>query len=203
MRRLLGAAVLSVAAMLCFRWDGVAPGLALAEAQPLARAAGRPAPEFVGIEKWLNSEPLTMQGLRGKVVLVDFWTFACSNCVHTLPSVVKWYETYQDRGLAVIGVHTPETPSEQITDSLLHAMERHHIRYPVAQDNQYLTWKAWDNHYWPALYLVDRSGRIAFSHFGEGESEAIERAIGELLAQPEPQTQAALRPARPARILAR
>ncbi|MEX2207650.1 MAG: redoxin family protein [Myxococcota bacterium] len=149
-----------------------------------AREPARPAPEFTGIERWRNSEPLSMAGLRGKVVLVEFWTFACSNCVHMLPFVSKWHDAYAKRGLVVVGVHTPETQFEQLDDPLERALARHRISYPVAQDNAYATWKAWDNHYWPALYLVDRRGNVVFSHFGEGDTETIEAAIVRLLEEP-------------------
>ncbi len=149
-----------------------------------ARAPARAAPEFAGIERWLNSEPLTMASLRGKVVLVEFWTFACSNCVHMLPFVTNWHESYAKRGLVVVGVHTPETHFEQMDDPLQRALARHRITYPVAQDNAYATWKAWGNHYWPAFYLVDRRGKVAFSHFGEGDTETIEAAIERLLEEP-------------------
>jgi len=152
--------------------------------RPLGTAATGPprsAPDFVGIERWLNSEPLTMQALRGKVVLVEFWTFACSNCVRMLPHVSGWQREYAERGLVVVGVHTPETDFEQMGEQLERALARHQITYPIAQDNAYATWRAWDNHYWPALYLVDRKGKIAFSHFGEGDTETIEAAIRRLL----------------------
>ncbi len=158
--------------------------IALPLAGQSSTPAGRPAPEFVGIERWLNSPPLTMQGLRGKVVLIDFWTFACSNCIHTLPEVARWHDAYADRGLVIVGVHTPETDFEQMSDQLDKAIARFRIRYPVAQDNAHATWKAWDNHYWPAFYLVDRRGCVAFTHFGEGETEAIEAAIRRLLDEP-------------------
>ena len=141
----------------------------------------RKAPEFAGIERWLNSEPLSMEALRGKVVLVEFWTFACSNCVRMLPYVSKWHGAYEPRGLVVVGVHTPETQFEQLDDPLQRALARHRITYPVAQDNAYATWKAWENHYWPAIYLVDRRGQVAFSHFGEGDTDTIEAAIERLL----------------------
>lgn len=142
-----------------------------------------PAPEFAGIERWLNSEPLTMRELRGKVVLVDFWTLACSNCIHTLPHVAKWWETYRDQGLVVVGVHTPETPEEARISSLVDAVKRFDIRYPVAHDAKSETWKAYGNHYWPAVYLVDARGRIVEKWFGEGSYYAIEASIRSLLAQ--------------------
>jgi len=149
-----------------------------------ARELAHRAPEFAGIERWLNSEPLSMAELRGKVVLVEFWTFACSNCLHLLPHVSGWHDAYQQRGLVVVGIHTPETSFEQMDDPLERALARHRITFPVAQDTGYATWNAWDNHYWPAIYLVDRRGNIAFRHFGEGDTEAVEAAIERLLAEP-------------------
>lgn len=146
-----------------------------------AREPARRAPEFTGIERWRNSAPLSMAGLRGKVVLVEFWTFACSNCVHMLPYVSKWHDAYAKRGLVVVGVHTPETEFERMDDALERALTRHGIRYPVARDDAWATWNAWENHYWPAFYLVDRRGNVAFSHFGEGDTETLEAALVRLL----------------------
>ncbi|WOB07559.1 thioredoxin family protein [Piscinibacter gummiphilus] len=141
------------------------------------------APEFAGIERWLNSEPLTMRGLRGRVVLVDFWTFGCINCQRTMPYVNAWAERYTPQGLTIVGVHTPEFPLEHPVDKLLSAMKRQGIRHPVAQDNDWATWKAYGNQYWPAFYLVDARGRIRYKRFGEGEYERTEGAIRTLLAQ--------------------
>lgn len=154
-------------------------GLATAEAQRLIPHA---APELTGIDRWLNSEPLTLQQLRGKVVLVDFWTATCINCIHTLPYVNAWYQQYKDQGLAVIGVHTPEYPFERDTDTVRTAISRYGIRYPVAQDNRYATWNAYGNQYWPAFYLIDRKGNIVYSHFGEGDYAQTEAEIRQLLA---------------------
>jgi thiol-disulfide isomerase/thioredoxin len=151
-----------------------------AEAQTAAASAT--APEFTGIDKWLNSEPLTLQQLRGKVVLVDFWTYTCINCVHTLPYVKNWYAKYKDQGLTVIGVHTPEYPFERDTDNVKTAISRYGIRYPVAQDNSYATWNAYGNQYWPAFYLIDKHGHIVYSHFGEGDYQQTEAAIQHALA---------------------
>ena len=144
------------------------------------------APGFAGIEKWLNSEPLTMEGLRGKVVLLDFWTYSCINCLRTLPHVTKWHERYKDQGLVVVGVHTPEFAFERQTRNVQTAIKRFGIKYPVAQDNQYATWKAYDNQYWPAAYLIDRKGRIVLKHFGEGRYDEMESAIRMLLASDAP-----------------
>lgn len=140
------------------------------------------APEFVGIEKWLNSESaLTMEGLRGKVVLIDFWTYSCINCIRTLPYVTGWYEEYKDQGLVVVGVHTPEFAYEKKTANVVDAIGQYHISYPVAQDNNYATWQAYNNRYWPAVYLIDKQGVIRLTHFGEGKYQEIEQAIQELL----------------------
>lgn len=139
------------------------------------------APDFVGISGWLNSAPLSIASLRGKVVLVDFWTYGCINCVRTLPHVTQLYEKYKDKGLVVVGIHTPEFPFEHSTGNVQAALKRHGIRYPVAQDNNSATWNAYRNQYWPAQYIVDRSGKIVFTHAGEGQYEDIERTIQKLL----------------------
>jgi len=139
------------------------------------------APEFAGIEVWLNSEPLTMEALRGKVVLIDFWTYSCINCIRTLPYVTKWHEMYKDRGFTVIGVHTPEFAFERETQNVQNAIDRYDITYPVAQDNDYKTWRAYSNRYWPAHYLIDAEGRIRYTHFGEGKYDETEAAIRSLI----------------------
>ncbi len=140
-----------------------------------------PAPEFAGISKWLNSDPLTMQSLRGKVVLVDFWTYTCINCVRTLPYVTKWYDTYKDKGFVVIGVHTPEFAFEKDSNNVRTAIGQHNIHYPVAQDNDYATWNAFNNQFWPAEYLIDQKGDIVYTHFGEGNYDHTENAIRQLI----------------------
>jgi thiol-disulfide isomerase/thioredoxin len=143
------------------------------------------APEFTGIAQWFNSAPLTLQQLRGKVVLVDFWTYSCINCLHTLPHVRQWNAAYKAQGLAVIGVHTPELPFERLDSNLQGAIKRLGITFPVAQDNRYATWGAYRNQYWPAFYLIDKKGRIAYEHFGEDNYAETEAAIRTLLAQPD------------------
>jgi thiol-disulfide isomerase/thioredoxin len=142
-----------------------------------------PAPEFTGIDKWLNSEPLTLQQLRGKVVLVDFWTYTCINCIHTLPQVESWHEKYKDKGLVVIGVHTPEYPFERETSKVSGAIAQYGLHYPIAQDNSYATWNAYGNQYWPAFYLIDKQGRVVYRHFGEGDYAETEAAIRAQLAK--------------------
>lgn len=150
-------------------------------ASPAAPAQGGTAPELVGINQWLNSGPLSLAALRGKVVLVNFWTYACSNCINTLPHVTRLYDTFKGRGLVVIGVHTPEFPFEKSTANVQAAIQRYGIHYPVAQDNNFATWKAYGNQYWPAQYILDRSGRIVFTHAGEGQYDVIERTVRDLL----------------------
>ncbi|GAB3253004.1 thioredoxin family protein [Chitinimonas naiadis] len=153
-----------------------------AQAAPLSNPT--PAPEFTGLGSWLNSPPLTVKQLRGKVVLVDFWTYTCINCVHTLPYVKQWHDKYKSQGLVVIGVHTPEFPAERSTANVQDALKRFDIRYPVAQDNEYATWDAYNNRFWPAVYLIDKGGRVVYRHFGEGAYAETEATIRRLLAQP-------------------
>ena len=140
------------------------------------------APDFVGITQWLNtSTPVSLSQLRGKVVLVDFWTYACINCIRTLPHVTSLYEKYKETGFIVIGVHTPEFEYEKRTANVERALKQYKIHYPVAQDNDYATWKAYHNRFWPAQYLIDTKGHIRMVHTGEGEYEAIETAVQVLL----------------------
>lgn len=139
------------------------------------------APEFTGISSWQNSPPLSMRALKGKVVLIDFWTYSCINCLRTLPHIKKWHDKYKDQGLVIVGVHTPEFAFERKTSNVQTAMKRFDIRYAVAQDNEYATWKAYGNQYWPAVYLVDRNGTIVFKHFGEGRYDEMEKAIQTLI----------------------
>jgi thiol-disulfide isomerase/thioredoxin len=138
-------------------------------------------PPLVGAAEWLNSEPLSPEGLRGKVVLVDFWTLTCINWLRTEPYIRAWSRKYRDDGLVVIGVHTPEFSFEHDVDLVRHAVGEREIDYPVAVDNDYAIWTAFDNHYWPAEYFVDREGIIRDSHFGEGRYEESERRIQQLL----------------------
>jgi thiol-disulfide isomerase/thioredoxin len=140
-----------------------------------------PAPELVGLKQWLNTEPLTMAELQGKVVLVKFWTYSCINCIRTLPYVTKWYDTYKDQGFVVLGIHTPEFAFEKVTSNVETALKRYSITYPVALDNDYKTWNAFQNQFWPAYYLIDKNGEIIYSHFGEGNYEETELAIRTLL----------------------
>ena len=138
---------------------------------------------LAGATGWLNSAQLTDTELRGKVVLVDFWTYTCVNWLRTLPYVRAWAEKYKDQGLVVIGVHTPEFPFEKDVDNVKRAIKAMSVSYPVALDSRYGVWRAFDNNAWPALYLVDPQGRIRYSHLGEGEYERSERMIQQLLAE--------------------
>ena len=142
------------------------------------------APEFRGTQQWFNTangEPLTMRELRGKVVLIDFWTYTCINCLRTFPELRAWYERYRDEGLVIVGVHTPEFQFEREEDNVREAVEQNGLEYPVAQDNDYATWNAWGNQYWPAKYLVDAQGNVRYTHFGEGAYDETEAAIRTLL----------------------
>jgi len=138
-------------------------------------------PPFLGATAWLNSAPLSSESLRGKVVLVDFWTYTCINLQRTQPYVRAWAGRYKDQGLVVIGVHTPEFQFEKNVDNIRPALTRFRIDYPVAVDSDYAIWEAFHNHYWPAVYLVDASGRIRYHQFGEGDYERTEAAIQQLL----------------------
>jgi cytochrome c biogenesis protein CcdA/thiol-disulfide isomerase/thioredoxin len=141
------------------------------------------APDFKEIDGWINSKALTLASLRGKVVLIDFWTYSCINCLRTLPYVKRWYETYREAGLVVVGVHTPEFAFEHVRSNVERAVSSLGVPYPVALDNDYGTWTAWGNRYWPAKYFVDRNGHVRYAHFGEGEYQRTEAVIRTLLAE--------------------
>jgi cytochrome c biogenesis protein CcdA/thiol-disulfide isomerase/thioredoxin len=142
-----------------------------------------PAPELVPGGSWLGSTPLTMAGLRGKVVLVDFWTYSCVNCLRTLPYLKAWRDKYEDAGLVVIGVHSPEFAFEKDSGNVSRAMRDLGVAWPVMQDNDYATWTAYSNQYWPAHYFIDAKGRVRYAHYGEGGYADSERVIRELLAE--------------------
>jgi len=139
------------------------------------------APELTGIVNWINSPPLSLMQLKGKVVLIDFWTYSCINCLRTLPYLEKWYADYQDKGFIVIGVHTPEFEFEKEPKNVMEAAARLGVKYPIAQDNDYKTWEAYENNYWPAHYLIDRQGNLRSFHFGEGGYVETENEIRSLL----------------------
>jgi cytochrome c biogenesis protein CcdA/thiol-disulfide isomerase/thioredoxin len=144
------------------------------------------APEFVDTQDWFDTpggRPLGLRSLRGRVVLVDFWTYSCINCLRTLPYLTAWDKTYRKDGLTIVGVHSPEFPFEKDAGNVREAIERNGIHYPVAQDNDLATWNAYGNQYWPAEYFIDAQGRVRYAHFGEGEYGKKERIIRELLAE--------------------
>jgi thiol-disulfide isomerase/thioredoxin len=134
-------------------------------------------PSLGGATGWLNSQPLTAAGLRGKVVLIDVWTYTCINWLRTLPYVRAWAEKYKNQGLVVIGVHSPEFAFEKNVDNVRRAAKDMKVNYPIAIDSNYAIWRALNNQYWPALYFVDAQGRIRHHHFGEGEYEQSERVL--------------------------
>ncbi|MBV4482277.1 cytochrome c biogenesis protein DipZ [Pseudomonas khavaziana] len=152
-----------------------------AKAEPTLDNAQGPMPSLSGAVEWLNSPALTSESLRGKVVLVDFWTYDCINCQHALPYVRDWAQKYEKDGLVVIGVHTPEYGFERIISNVRDEVKKLGITYPVAIDNNYAIWRNFDNQYWPAHYLIDAKGQVRFTHFGEGGYETQEKMIQQLL----------------------
>lgn len=133
--------------------------------------------------EWLNTDPLTLESLRGKVVIVDFWTYSCINCIRTLPVLNKWHTEYEDDGLVIIGVHAPEFSFERKPENVQKAIDQYDIQYPVALDNNFATWRAYKNRYWPAKYFIDKNGNVRHTHFGEGEYKESENVIRQLLAE--------------------
>jgi len=139
------------------------------------------APDFAGIDQWINSEPLKIEQLRGKVVLVDFWTYTCINCIRTLPYLKEWDKKYRDKGLVIVGVHTPEFDFEKKYENVLKAVNDYQLKYPVAQDNNYVTWNMYQNRYWPHEFLIDIDGYVRHDHIGEGSYDETEKMIQTLL----------------------
>lgn len=144
-------------------------------------SVGDIAPDFVGITNWINSEPLSIKDLRGKVVLVDVWTYTCINCIRTFPFLRDWHAKYADDGLVIVGLHAPEFEFEKDTENVVQASADNGIVWPVAQDNDMVTWAAYENRFWPAKYLVDQDGLVRYTHFGEGSYGETENVIRELL----------------------
>jgi thiol-disulfide isomerase/thioredoxin len=138
-------------------------------------------PELQGISNWINTEPFTLASLRGNVVLLQFWTFACSNCQATIPYLVGWHDRYADKGLKIVSVHTPEFSYERDLNNVRRAVNKRQIKYSVAIDNGFETWKAYNNQYWPHLFLADRQGIIKYDHIGEGAYAETENKIRQLL----------------------
>ena len=141
------------------------------------------APEFKGLENWINSQPRTVESLKGKVVLVDFWTYSCINCIRTQPYLKEWYSTYKDSGLEIIGVHAPEFAFERNPKNVEAAAKKAGLMYPIALDNDFATWNEFKNQYWPASYLIDKEGNVRRFHAGEGEYKQTEQAIRQLLGE--------------------
>lgn len=139
------------------------------------------APEVKDITAWINSDPQTIKGLKGKVVLVDFWTYSCINCQRTQPYLNAWYDKYKDDGFVVLGVHAPEFAFEKVTSNVQKAVEDANIKYPVALDNDFATWRAYQNQFWPAKYLIDKDGQVRYTHFGEDQYAETEQTIQTLL----------------------
>ena len=175
--------------LLAFILVGCAPGQGNAQAldDPMPTSASLPdlgpAPELTN-ESWLNVDaPLRLADLRGKVVLVEMWTFGCINCQNVMPALKDWYARYKDQGFVIIGNHYPEFSYEEDLTNLKEAVARFDIQYPVTQDNDGATWRAYKNRYWPALYLIDKQGHIRYVHFGEGRYQETEENIKALLAE--------------------
>jgi cytochrome c biogenesis protein CcdA/thiol-disulfide isomerase/thioredoxin len=195
-RRGLGVAVLVAVAAIALGWDtGVLTRLSYASTNRIEQSlidklqvddphdlpVEGTLPPFDGATAWLNSPPLTAQGLRGKVVVIDFWTYSCINCLRALPYTKAWYERYRDDGLVVIGVHAPEFAFEKDEGNVRRAVEQLGVRYPVALDNDFAIWKSFNNRYWPAHYFIDAQGQVRGHHFGEGGYEESERLVRALL----------------------
>jgi cytochrome c biogenesis protein CcdA/thiol-disulfide isomerase/thioredoxin len=163
----------------------VGGGTAQAPTQPRLPIIGA-APEFTGTQRWFNmpgGHPLALQSLRGKVVIVDFWTYSCINCIRTIPYIKAWYAAYHPQGLEIVGVHSPEFAFEKVASNVATAIQDFGIRYPVVQDNDLATWNAYGNEYWPAEYFIDARGNVRYTHFGEGDYRTDERVIQSLLAE--------------------
>ena len=168
-------------------WTGIGIIVSLAvwlSLQPVDAMTGRPAPDITN-PTWLNSAPLRMTDLRGKVVMVEFWTFGCYNCRNVEPYVKQWYQQYKDQGFIVIGVHSPEFAHEREIENVKRYLKEHDISFPVPIDNEFSTWNRYGNRYWPAMYLIDKRGIIRYVKIGEGGYSETERQIQTLLTEPE------------------
>ena len=156
-------------------------------AMPVAEEKASAAPEFAAGD-WINSEPLTVKSLRGRVVLVDFWTFGCYNCRNTLPAIKNWDARYRERGLTIVGVHSPEFAEEKNLENVRREVAELQIRYPVVTDTDYATWRAYDVAAWPTIFVLDKSGRVRWTHVGEGAYDETEQVIQKLLAESDSST---------------
>lgn len=186
-RKFLGAIIILMVGVLYFQATPLLSSDADAATEPpattLIQGLDHPylAPEIVGIDAWINSSPLTLPALKGKVVLIDFWTYSCINCLRTLPYLKDWYAKYHQKGFEIIGVHSPEFEFEKSLDNVKRAVKRLGITYPVALDNRFSTWRNYQNRYWPAHYLINQAGEVVYIHFGEGEYATTENNIRYLL----------------------
>ena len=153
-----------------------------------SESAAATAPELATGD-WINSEPLKLENLRGRVVLIEFWTFGCYNCRNTLPFIKSWHDLYRDKGLTVIGVHSPEFDFEKKPENLRREVDSLGIHYPVVSDNDYKTWDAYNVGAWPTIFLLDKQGRIRWMHVGEGNNDEAERIIQKLLAEEQTQSE--------------
>ena len=174
-------AVLIFVSSAIFYIESQKPNVGIAKQNSTEETKYPRAPDFAGIEKWINSEPLKIEQLRGKVVLVDFWTYTCINCIRTLPYLKDWDNKYRDKGLVIVGIHTPEFEFEKKYENVLKAVNDYRLKYPVAQDNNYVTWSLYQNRYWPHKFLIDMDGYIRYDHIGEGHYEETEKIIQALL----------------------
>ncbi|MEX2599708.1 MAG: redoxin domain-containing protein [Dehalococcoidia bacterium] len=182
---LLVLAALSVAGAACTT-DAGADSATPTEAPNASNTGGEIgdfAPELTGIASWINTPPLTMEELRGKVVLIDFWTYTCVNCIRTYPYLREWHDKYQDAGLVILGLHAPEFDFERVLENVERAAESFELTYPIAQDNDFSTWLSYENRFWPAKYLVDSGGVVRYRHFGEGAYVETEEHIRGLLTE--------------------
>jgi thiol-disulfide isomerase/thioredoxin len=162
---------------------GLLGGVPASAASPPNAPASGPMPEFPAAAPWLNSKPLTREQLRGKVVVVDFWTYSCINCLRAMPYINAWYARYKDAGLVIVGVHSPEFGFEKDSANVRMAIAKFGIKYPIVLDNDFAIWKAYNNRFWPAHFFIDAKGVIRGHHFGEGKYDESERTIRELLTE--------------------
>ena len=186
-RKILGLLIICSVAFMVYTENrmGVFSATTIEERTPLRLVHGilipYQAPAIEGIKTWINSKPLTIADLKGHVILVDFWTYSCINCKRTLPYLIDWYKKYHDEGLVIIGVHSPEFEFEKNPDHVQQAVVQDGIKYPVALDNQFTTWRNYKNQYWPAQYLINKQGDVVYTHFGEGDDDMTENNIRYLL----------------------
>ena len=163
--------------------------IALASSLALAQSVDTPAPDFIPSSEWFNSEPLSIEDLRGEVVLVEMWTFDCYNCYRSIPTLRTFYERYEDQGFEIVGVHTPEFDHEKVAENVAASLEERGVTWPVFQDNEFKTWRAYDNNVWPMFFLVDQTGTVRYTHRGELSDKfpkgiaPLEEKIKELLAE--------------------